>query len=91
MIYKAIGRGWIKSAHWYGGRTWTLALVTFLNLVAVILFGGGLMLLLLAAADDTCRAMVTIAALYLGASLVPMVAVALLNRKYRRRCKTCNR
>ena len=91
MICKAIGRGWIKSAHWYGGRTWTLALVTILNLVAVTLFGGGLMLLLLAAGNDAWRAMVTDAALYLGASLVPMVATALLNRKYRRRCTTCGR
>lgn len=91
MIYKAIGGGWLKSAHWYGGRTWPLALVMMLNLVAVTLFGGGVMLLLLGLADYTGRSMVTIAALSLGVSLVPMATTALLNRKYRRRCQTCGR
>ena len=82
---------WLKSAHWYGGRTWTVFAVLTCNLLAVTFFGGGIMLAIVSYADPVYLPLRGTSAFFLLASLVPMAATALLNRLYRRRCQACGR
>ena len=106
-LQRSAGRGWRASASRYDGRTGLLVAVMISNLTAVTLFGGGIMLLLVTGIEFTyslvrpdnptwfsAEAGTSLAG-YGGicfvASIVPIGLTSMINRFYRRRCKTCGR
>ena len=106
-IGRSMGAGWRLSSARYGGRSGLLLAVMISNLTAVTLFGGGIMLLLVTAIEFTYTLVkpnaatwfsseaATALAAYGGicfvASVVPMGMTSMINRFYRKRCRTCGR
>ena len=106
-LQKGAANSWRSSSARYGGRTWPLAVVIACNLAATTLFGGSVAILLVTATEtlyavmhpdkftwfnaDAASALVGYAALAFFASIFPILLSIGINRRYRRRCRTCGR
>lgn len=106
-LQRGAARGWRASAAKYDGRAGLLVAVMISNLTAVTLFGGGVMLLLVVGTEFTYSlvrpesatwfsseagsALAGYGGICFVASVVPIGFTSMINRFYRRRCKTCGR
>ena len=106
-LQRGAARGWRMSAARYDGRTGLLLAVMISNLTAVTLFGGGIMLLLVVAIEfayslvrpdnatwfstEAASALAGYGGICFVASVVPIGLTSMINRFYRRRCRTCGR
>ena len=106
-VQRGMARSWRQSSAHYGGRSWPLALVMLSNLAAVTLFGGAILLFLVALIEmlyarlnpdeftwfgpEAAMALVSYGAVAFVGSIVPMLVTMVINKLYRRRCKTCGR
>ena len=106
-LQRGAARGWRMSAARYDGRTGLLLAVMISNLTAVTLFGGGIMLLVVVGIEFTyslvrpesatwfsseaASALAGYGGICFVTSVVPMAMTNMINRFYRRRCRTCGR